>query len=301
MPRVSVIIPHLNQPELLARCLGHLREQTLDHGWFEIIVVDNGSATPLDRLSAAFPEVRFLEERTPGPGPARNLGAAEARAPVLAFLDADIRVAPGWLLSGVRAVEADPQRPIGGDVRIDFRDPRQPTALEAYEAVYSFQQQRYIEREGFSGSGNMMVARDLFEKVGPFGGIRVPEDILWGQRATALGHKPRYLAEMRVYHPPQADLGAIMGRWKRLISQRHADYAQAGRAGLEWQLHALAVLLSVPLHGLRMLTTDRVTGLGARLGGLGVLLRVRWLRFLEMQRVARGASEAGALSWNRER
>jgi hypothetical protein len=297
--RASVVIPHLNNPGLLQACLGHVLAQRLDHGGFEVIVVDNGSTMPLDSVQQAFPQVRFLTEPTPGPGPARNLGAAAARAPVIAFLDADIRVAPGWLLEGVRAVEADPSRPVGGDVRIDFRDPARPTALEAYEAVFSFQQRRYIEEEGFSGTGNMMVARDLFGKIGPFEGIHVPEDILWGQKAARLGHRTRYLEAMRVYHPPQADLDGVMARWQRLIAQRHAAFVQEGRAGLGWQLHALKVLLSVPPHALRVLGSDRVHGLGARLGAIVMLARIRWLRFLEMQRVARAEGAAGATSWHR--
>ena len=42
LPRVSVIIPHLNTPELLVRCLQSVAGQRIDYGWFEIIVVDNG-------------------------------------------------------------------------------------------------------------------------------------------------------------------------------------------------------------------------------------------------------------------
>ena len=43
LPTVSVIVPHLNQPEALAACLASLDAQTLDGGRFEIFVVDNGS------------------------------------------------------------------------------------------------------------------------------------------------------------------------------------------------------------------------------------------------------------------
>ena len=52
-PRASVIIPHFNTPELLVKCLQSVAAQTLDYGWFEIIVVDNGSRVPLDIVAAA--------------------------------------------------------------------------------------------------------------------------------------------------------------------------------------------------------------------------------------------------------
>ena len=66
LPRVSVIIPHLNTPELLVRCLQSVAGQRIDYGWFEIIVVDNGSQDTLDVLKASWPGVLFLREQQPG-------------------------------------------------------------------------------------------------------------------------------------------------------------------------------------------------------------------------------------------
>ena len=43
-PRISVIIPHLNQPEFLDVCLKTLDAQSLGRDQFEVIVVDNGSS-----------------------------------------------------------------------------------------------------------------------------------------------------------------------------------------------------------------------------------------------------------------
>ena len=46
---ISVIIPHLNQPDALEACLSSLEAQTLARDQFEIIVVDNGShALPVE-------------------------------------------------------------------------------------------------------------------------------------------------------------------------------------------------------------------------------------------------------------
>ena len=106
-PRVSVIIPHLNSPRLLARCIASVLAQKLDHGTADIIVVDNG--TPRDDLaplmSVAGSAVQFLYEPIPGPGPARNRGIAAARAEVVALIDADRWAEPGWLQAAVDAVE----------------------------------------------------------------------------------------------------------------------------------------------------------------------------------------------------
>ena len=116
-PCFSVVVPHLNQPEMLSRCLDSLA--TGSRQPIEIIVVDNGSAELPEAACAAHRNVTLLSERTPGPGPARNRGVAAAKGDVLAFIDADCVADPGWLMAAEAAL-ADPAAGIlGGDVRID--------------------------------------------------------------------------------------------------------------------------------------------------------------------------------------
>ena len=59
--------------------------------------------------------------------------------------------------------------------------------MEAFESVYAYLQKKYIEEDGFSGTGNLVVSRMDFRTVGPFKGIQVPEDMDWGRRALAAG------------------------------------------------------------------------------------------------------------------
>jgi GT2 family glycosyltransferase len=299
---VSVIIPHLNTPELLVRALQSVSSQQLDHGWFEIMVVDNGSRVPLGAIAAAWPQVRFLVERTPGPGPARNRGIAASAADSLAFVDADVRVCPGWLQAGVDALEADGSGPIGGDIRIDTGGKRRLSGVEAFECVFSFRQQRYIEREHYSVTANLMMTRDVFEAVGPFGGLDTAEDADFGRRAHALGYRTRYVPAMRALHPARASLEEMRRKWRRLSSHGIMAHFQAGRSRMAWNMKAMAVALSGPAHAPRMLVSRRVSGLGNRLRGLGFLLRIRWARALDMLILAREAAGVGeplAMNWNR--
>uniref|UniRef100_UPI003F721342 glycosyltransferase family 2 protein n=1 Tax=Polymorphobacter sp. TaxID=1909290 RepID=UPI003F721342 len=145
--RVSVIIPHFQMPEALDRCLLSVKAQSLDHGDVDIIVVDNNSARFPDEVARRHADVRFLSEPRPGPGLARNTGAAAARSTLLAFIDADCRAAPGWLQAAVDALTAGDI--VGGDVCIDFVDPARLTGIEAYEAVFAYRQRMYIEKLGF--------------------------------------------------------------------------------------------------------------------------------------------------------
>ena len=84
-PAVTVIIPARDSAATIGRTLEALARQDLAEE-FEVIVVDDGSTDgtrEVVRDSALQPKLLAQEHR--GPGPARNLGAAEARATVIAF------------------------------------------------------------------------------------------------------------------------------------------------------------------------------------------------------------------------
>ena len=159
-PLISVIIPHLNQPDGLEVCLGSLHSQTLERSAFEVIVVDNGSTSLPRAVVERYPGTLLLQELKPGPGPARNRGAEAASADIFAFTDSDCRAHPDWLDCALRTLQGAPQRTIlGGDVRI-WREPNtEITALEAYESVFAYRFKLYIEQLGFCGTGNLIVRR----------------------------------------------------------------------------------------------------------------------------------------------
>ncbi|WKL24893.1 glycosyltransferase family A protein (plasmid) [Sinorhizobium meliloti] len=189
---ISVIIPHLDQPDALKQCLASLSVQRRPRQPVEFIVVDNGSTMMPDDVCSAFPEVIVLSELTPGPGPARNLGASRASGDILAFIDADCLADGGWLSQIEHCFSENAEIAIlGGDVRIACQDPRRPTLLEAYESVFAYRMNEYIARQGFAGTGNLAVRADIFAEVGPFGGIEIAEDRDWGAASIVarLPHK----------------------------------------------------------------------------------------------------------------
>src|SRR5947209_1749173 len=102
---VSVIVPARDAQDTLPRTLKAILAQELD-GEFEVIVVDDGShdrTADVARQAAA--TIRVLEQPPQGPAAARNFGAAKARAGRLAFCDADVFPAPGWLRAGRDALD----------------------------------------------------------------------------------------------------------------------------------------------------------------------------------------------------
>ena len=296
--RVSVIIPHYNMPDALERCLISVEAQALD-GAVEIIVVDNGSRQMPTEVVAAHPGVILLSEPTPGPGPARNAGVAIARAPVLAFIDADCRAGEGWLKAAVEAVEAGGTRTVvGGDVRIDFVDPEHLTPVEAFEAVFAYRQRMYIEKQGFSGTGNLAMHRSVHEAVGPFAGIGIAEDRDWGQRASAAGYRPVYVPAMCIYHPARTDVASLTVKWRRHVAHDWAEHRAAAKPLWRWLLKAALMPVSIIIDGGRLLASERLSGLGNKMSGLAVLAQIRLLRCTEMLRVIGATGEDAATHWH---
>jgi len=297
---ISVVIPHLNQPQMLARCLASLAAGRRPPD--EIIVVDNGSAEPPEAICAAFPAVKLLSEVTPGPGPARNLGVAAAQGTILAFIDADCIADPGWLAAAEAALADSTAEILGGDVRIDLADTARLTMLEAYESIYAYRMDLYITRQGYTGTGNLIVRRPVFDSVGPFGGLDVAEDRDWGQRATASGHALRYIAAMRVYHPARANFAGLYAKWDR--HSAHEYQAACVRPGgrLRFAIKAMAMALS-PLAELpKIASSDRVSGLRSRVLAFVALARIRAYRSRLMVWLVTGGDAAVlAGRWNREK
>jgi hypothetical protein len=89
-PRISVIVPTLNEAERLPRTL-----QAAQRGRnVEVIVADGGSSDDTRKVAAEC-GARVIEE-TGGRGRQLNAGAATAEGDVLLFLHADTRLPPGW-------------------------------------------------------------------------------------------------------------------------------------------------------------------------------------------------------------
>jgi GT2 family glycosyltransferase len=284
MPLVSVIIPHLNQPEGLAACLKALHAQTLDKELFEVIVVDNGSVTMPNSAVAEYSNVRLLQELKPGPGPARNRGVLAAQGEVFAFIDADCRAHPDWLRNALHSISGAPARTIlGGRVCI-WRDnhDRELTGLEAYESIFAYRQQMYIQSRGFSGTGNLVVRRSDFEEIGPFGGIMIAEDIDWGNRACSAGFRFLYAPDMIVSHAARESLREMYLKWDRHIQHTLSTAIERPFWRIWWGCHALAILGSSAIDGVRILFSDQIHGATTRVKALAVLVAVRSYRSLRM-------------------
>jgi hypothetical protein len=88
---VSIVVPTRDRPELLARAVDSALAQT--HQALEVVVVDDGSASPVDLPSD--PRLRIVRHASSrGPSAARNSGLHSARGRWVTFLDDDDSLLP---------------------------------------------------------------------------------------------------------------------------------------------------------------------------------------------------------------
>ncbi|MEK7118124.1 MAG: glycosyltransferase family A protein [Patescibacteria group bacterium] len=168
MPKVSVVIPTHNRPELLPRAIRSVLAQTYQD--FEIIVVDDGLKERAENVVVMFndPRIRYLKnEPSLGGGGARNRGITEARGEFVAFLDDDDEWLPEKLQIQMSVFEKAPQD-VGfcfSSVVNVYGDHEETT--EAKEGVFDFSRVALARFKGFLTS-TLVVRKNVFDEVGGF-------------------------------------------------------------------------------------------------------------------------------------
>ena len=190
-----MIVPAKNAQDTLARTLAALAAQDLDEP-FEVVVVDDGSTDDTGRLARSAPgPITVLDQAAAGPAQARNLGVARSTGTALAFCDADVFPDPGWLRTGVAALEhADV---VQGHVLPD------PAAR-----LGPFDRTLWITCEaGLYETASLFATRAIFDRVGGFEEWLVPrigkamaEDVWFGWKARRSGARTAFCERALAHH-----------------------------------------------------------------------------------------------------
>lgn len=232
---VSVIVPAYRDWARLEVCLASLSRQTLAADRFEIIVVDNEPGAPHPEISLPA-NGRLIAEPRPGSYAARNRAISEARGRFLAFTDSDCVPAANWLENALRVLAAKPSSRVTGPVHI-FREPGTGYFAYVYEFHTAFRQAKAVEK-GRCATANLIVARDIFDRVGSFDeGLVSGGDSEWGERARLAGVPILYDNGVAVAHPARPTIGAIIKKRRRIAG------SEAQRMGYRTFWYVLAKLL----------------------------------------------------------
>jgi GT2 family glycosyltransferase len=278
-PLVSVVIPHYNDLDHLVDCIERLRRQTFLRERFEVIVVDNNSVGGVAAVERIADDVLAIPAPEQGAGPARNTGVAMARGSILAFIDSDCFADKNWLREGVAALERFDY--VGGQVVTTISNSQDVTPSEAFEAVFAFDFKKYIEKDKFSGSGNLFVPKAIFERVGGFR-AGVSEDVDWCRRANAMGYRLGYAERAIVQHAARREWAELKRKWDRVMVETFLLAREQPLWRLRWFGYAAVVAGSVLAHWIPVIRSPRLVGLRAKCLGLIGLFRNRSYRSYRM-------------------
>ena len=96
----SIVIPVLNEEKYLPQLLSDLSKQTFRTEHFEVLVIDGNSQDKSVTLAKKFDNVlqlSIIQATKPNVSFQRNLGAKQAKADWVIFMDADNRIPPSFL------------------------------------------------------------------------------------------------------------------------------------------------------------------------------------------------------------
>ncbi len=170
---LSIVIITRNRPQLIGACLRQLLAQ--DYAPLDVIVVDASDGAETQQVMSGFPQVRYvhLENAAHQIPRSRNEGIACSRGEVIAFLDDDSLVQPGWARNLVVTYASAEIGGVGGLVLAPGEAPRAAGTLPTVTSTGSVLGDFNILTSGPVEVGhlkgcNMSFRRKALEAVGGF-------------------------------------------------------------------------------------------------------------------------------------
>jgi glycosyltransferase involved in cell wall biosynthesis len=198
--RLSFVVPAYNEEAYLPACLESILQQTrtLPAASVEIIVVNNASTDRTREVALSYPGVTVVDEPRKGLTFARQAGFAASTGALIANVDSDSRLTPGWV-EQVLATFAAPVAPgklplaaLSGPILYYDLTPRQRVLVHVFymTAWTTYALNRYILRVGsMVQGGNFVTSREALLQIGGFNtGISFyGEDTDIARRLNAVG------------------------------------------------------------------------------------------------------------------
>ena len=171
--RLSFAIPAYNEEAYLPACLESILAQTQGLGdEVEIIVVNNASTDRTRDVALKYPGVRVVDEPQKGLTFARQAGFAASTGELIANVDSDSRLTPGWVERVLAEFAADPKLVglSGPFIYYDMTGSQRLSVHVFYLIAFTvYAINRWVLRAGsMLQGGNFVLRREGLEKIGGF-------------------------------------------------------------------------------------------------------------------------------------
>jgi mycofactocin system glycosyltransferase len=213
--QITVVIPVLDRPGPLARCLASL------DGRHPVLVVDDGSEDPaaIAAVVAAHGAELVRRDVNGGPGAARNTALEHVSTELLAFVDSDCVTTGNWA-DRLAAHFADPLlAAIAPRVRALAPDTTAGRYTKAAGSLDLGDRPARVAprtRTSYVPTAALVARRSALTKIGGFDpDLRVGEDVDLVWRLHAADHRVRYAPDVHVDHQEPTTWHELLGRRAR--------------------------------------------------------------------------------------
>jgi GT2 family glycosyltransferase len=251
----AVILPTAGRPAYLDVALASIVPQARALG-ADVLVVDDGPSARTRAVAERHGARYVAHDRSRGLNAARNTGARETTASLLAYVDDDVEVRAGWLASLIVADASQPAD-IGvftGPILARFEGHELPLCGREDPPITHLDLGPHDRDCDHAWGANMAVRRAALRRVGPFDEARelYGDEQEWQARLKAGGGRVRYVAGAALDHRRAGDDA-------RISSLARAAYRR-GRASRRYDAfkntaptprEELRVLAGCALHGPR--------------------------------------------------
>jgi cellulose synthase/poly-beta-1,6-N-acetylglucosamine synthase-like glycosyltransferase len=234
-PRISIIIPCLNEARHIEDCIESVLRQQAPEGGFEVIVADglsdDGTRETLAELAHQDSRLRVVDN--PGRIASTGLNAAirEARGSIIVRMDAHTEYSQDYVRNCVSALQSTGADNVGGAARTKAATYLQSAVSAAYHCPLVVGGARFhnVDYEGYVDTvAYGCWQRSAFERFGYFDEelIRNQDDEL-NLRIIRNGGKIWQSAKIKSWYRPRTSLRALFkqyaqyGYWKVRVIQKH--------------------------------------------------------------------------------
>jgi glycosyltransferase involved in cell wall biosynthesis len=170
---LSFVVPAYNEENYLPACLESILAQTAGRQHLcEIVVVNNASTDRTREVALRYPGVKVVDEPRKGLTYARQAGFLNTSGRLIANVDSDSRLTPGWIDRVIAAFANDSHLvALSGPFIYYDLSPTERVMVRSFYLVawLSYAINRYILRVGsMVQGGNFVVERSALERIGGF-------------------------------------------------------------------------------------------------------------------------------------
>jgi GT2 family glycosyltransferase len=237
-PTVSIIVLNYNGLRYMDDCFSSLSQLDYSADCLDLVLADNASSDgSLEYVREHFPQVRILQfDRNYWFSGGMNRAVARSESELVAFLNSDMRVEPGWLKGLVTALGDEPRTVCSSSKILNWDG----TLMDFGGTLFSFlgharaDGYRHRDLTAYDNVGHilapcggaMLIDRDVFLDVGGFDEAYDAyfEDVDLGWRLWIMGYQVVFAPQSVCYHVHFGSSSALSPAKVQYLYERNALY-----------------------------------------------------------------------------